>query len=126
MATKRRTFILLLALLFLVRGHYAVGQDKGGPAEGGPSAEAAKDKASLKLDLLTQQRATIQAKSDWIRSEQNLLSLMMDIWDSAAKNLQSEMNSLYGCFYDMDARKCAPETGKESKGSEKSKDGPSP
>ena len=57
--------------------------------------------ANLKLDLLLQQKLTLEAKAQ-------ALNFQQELWYRSREDLQKVLNRDFGCDYDMDARKCKP------------------
>ncbi len=64
--------------------------------------------AILKLDLLAQRRATLQAKTDWLAAEQLILKAEISAYQEGVKKAQAEMNQVFGCEFDLDKRACRP------------------
>ncbi len=79
-----------------------------------PSAEA-KENAQLQLDLLSAQKATLETRSELLQTKSELLQLQTAVWNNNRDKTQSDLNSLFGCKYDLDDRKCKQEPKKDNK-----------
>lgn len=77
-----------------------------------PSSEQ-KEIANLKLDLLIQTKATLQERTDRLAAENRLLQNDVSAFRSRVEAIQAEMNRLFGCNYDLDARQCAQDKPKQ-------------
>jgi len=64
--------------------------------------------AGLKIDLLIQQAATIQAKANWFDREKRLLEQEQKDWQQARQALIAELTKMFKCenTYDLDKRQC--------------------
>lgn len=72
-----------------------------------PTAEQ-KEIATLRLDLLSAQKATLEARSETLKIESQLIQLQAAIWNESRDKVRSDLNQLFDCDYDLDAGKCAP------------------
>lgn len=102
-------------LLFVVSATaQSVKQQDGIPVEQlFPGAEVIEksplpSEASLRLDLLAQKRATLQARAEWIETQRQLLSLEMKLHNEQIDAFQLEFNEKFKCAFDLDKRQCRP------------------
>lgn len=70
-----------------------------------------KEVANLKIDLLHQRYATIQAKANWLAREQVILVAENQELERTKKELKTELSKLYKCKkgFDLTVRKCVEE-----------------
>lgn len=94
---------LILAVLLLLCGQLSFSQEQEKPTE--LSADA-KVNAGLKLDLLASQKATLEARSDKLRLEGELLQLQVAIWNDSRDQIKRDLDAVFGCNYDLDRREC--------------------
>lgn len=78
------------------------------PGSAGMMFATAEEIAGLRLDLLAEQRKTLEAKADWLRAEQKVFNLEVSLWDKSRADLREHLDKMFGCIFDLDARKCAP------------------
>lgn len=95
---------VILAALLLLCGQHAFSQE---PEKKEPSAEV-KEITVLKLDLLASRKATLEARSEKLRIESQLIQLEVAIWNDSRDKVHEELNLLFGCKYDLDRRMCEP------------------
>ena len=69
--------------------------------------------ANIQLDLLLEQRKTLEALADWLKAENKAFQLQIVAWEKSRSELQKHLNGFFACEYDMDARACKPEAKKE-------------
>ena len=86
----------ILAALLLLCGQFLLSQEDNSD--------------DLKIDLLISRKATLQAKSDWLNSEQRILRAEIAAWEEYRENLQEEFNGKFRCSYDLDEKSCIPGT----------------
>lgn len=88
-------------------------QEQGEEAEVFPLTDDEIEIAGLKIDLLNAMALTLQWKRESLVRDQNLLrqndQLLVQentAWRAWQADLQEELNVLFGCEYDFDARAC--------------------
>jgi hypothetical protein len=97
---------LILLLLFVP---LAYGQEEEIPSEA-PTAEQ-QEIAGLKIDLLLQRRATLQAKATWLDREQRIIQSEDVQWRADQKKLAEELAETFRCegAYSLEKRACSEE-----------------
>lgn len=67
--------------------------------------------AGLKIDLLLQRRATLQAKATWLDREQRIIQSEDVKWRADQVELAEELAETFQCegTYDLDTRMCSEE-----------------
>ena len=81
--------------------------------EGNTAVQTAEQKeiVALKVDLLASQKATLEARSEALRLQNELLRLEIAIWHDARDKTRQDLSRLLGCEYDLDKRACKPKVG---------------
>ena len=103
---------LLLVLVILTVPAFA--QEEGEQTEGvvvDTSEQDSIELANLKIDLIIQRLATLQAKSNWLDREQRLLQKEDQEWQADRARLIIELTEKFGCTstYDLNTRRCSGE-----------------
>ena len=110
---KRIAALLLLGSLSLL----AQDQERGIPIEKlMPAISKLPETVELKLDLIVQRRATLQARSDWLDTEKTLLTLEIQRHNETIDRLQAELSAQFKCDFDLDRRQCKPKEQKHGTG----------
>ncbi len=86
-----------------------------------PLTDDEREIAALKIDLLDAAALTLQWKRESLVRDQHLLQQNDQLlaqenaaWRAWQADLQEELNALFGCEYDFDARACPEESGDEA------------
>ena len=101
-----------LAALLLLCGQLSFAQEAEKKKESAGAGVILADPvklANLQLDLLAEQRKTLEVRADWLRAEQKAFQSDVSLWEKSRAELQEHLNKTFGCQYDLDARKCQPE-----------------
>ena len=102
-----------LAALLLLRGQLALAQEAEPKKElAGASAVLADltKIANLQLDLLLEQRKSLEIRADWLRAEQKAFQSDISLWEKSRVDLQKTLDNVFGCKYDLDRRMCEPKS----------------
>lgn len=107
-ALAKRRPIVARALSLLLAGTLS-SLSAGQEPEGLPvSALFGGQAETLRLDLHHQTKATLQARSDWLAAEKQLLELEITRWRESAAKLKTEFDKTHACDFDLEARACKP------------------
>ena len=104
MAQKINLRIVGLAVLLLGQPVFSQELEKKEPSP------EAKEIVNLKLDLLATRKATLEARSEKLKMEGQLIQLEVAIWNDARDKIWEELNQLFGCKYNLDRRACEPKS----------------
>ena len=103
-----RSILIGLALLFVAcQPLFSQDAKSKESAAGIVLADPAK-LANIQLDLLLEQRKTLEALADWLKAENKAFQLQITAWEKSRSELQEHLNGVFACEFDMDARACKP------------------